>query len=73
MHVPQTNFQGYFQEHETKIRNKQCLLKLLELRLNMLASLSDSRGTKTYNELSINFRKTESFSTYDKLLKKIFS
>ena len=61
------------QEHETKTRNNQYLLTLARIKTEYARKSFWFMGAKIYNELSINIRKTESSSTYDKLLKKHFS
>ena len=68
-------FRGYFevQEHETKTRNNQCLLKLPRIRTEYARKSFRFMSAKIYNELPIEIRKTESFSDYNNLLKKHFS
>ena len=68
-------FRGYFevQEHETKTRNNQCLLKLPRIKTEYARKSFRFMGAKIYNELPIEIRKTESFSDYSNLLKKHFS
>ena len=68
-------FRGNFevQEHATKTRNNQCSLKLPRIKTEYGPKPFRFMGAKIYNELPIDIRKTESFSDYNKLLKKHFS
>ena len=69
------SFRGYFevQKHETKTRNYQCFVKLPKIKTECARKSFHFMGAKIYNDLPIDVRKTESFSDYDKLLKKHFS
>ena len=69
-------FRGYFdvQEHKTKTRNNQCLLKLPKIKTEYTRKSFRFMGAKIYNDLPIDIRKTESFNDeFIKLLKKRFS
>ena len=69
------NFQGYFelQQHKTRTINSECLIRLPGIKTEYSRKSFHFMGTKLYNELPIDLRKTESFKQYEGLLTRYFS
>ena len=66
------NFQDYFvlKQHKTETKNVECLIKLPDYKTEYAMKSFCFMGAKTYNNLPIELRKTDSFKQFEELLKK---
>ena len=60
-------------DHKMRTKNNQCLVKLPKIKTEYARKSFRFMGAKTYNEMLVNIRKTESFNTHEKRLKGIES
>ena len=67
-----SNFDNYFviNEHSKKTRNSGYLLKVPKMKLELGKSTFKYAGTKLYNDLPLEIRKIEAFTTFKKEIKR---